>query len=92
MTQPEIDSAMLDTHRLSDAEAAALERDAGCLVVRLAPTRGRPVFVEAGQANTFAAHLAKDRPGQLYGVFKLARVYHRPAPVPSPDGESGAGA
>lgn len=86
MTQAEIDRVMIESHRLSDADASELEQQTGCLVARIGPdTRGRPVFVEADQAHAIAAHLARQSPGRLYGVFKLARAYHQPAPPPPPE-------
>ena len=66
----------IETHRLSDTDAEQLEREAGYLVVRLAPTRGDFRWAKTEQdAHDLAAKLSNVT-GALYAVFKPARLYH----------------
>jgi len=100
MTQPEIDKAMVETHRCNESEAAELRILTGAVVARTGPDwRGGPFFVEAAEAHKIAAGLAGRYPGLLYSVFILAADYYAPppeapspSPPPPPDVESEVGA
>lgn len=75
MTDPP--SLIIETQRPGDVEAAELERLTGCLVVRLAPTRGEPIWAtDEDKAANSARKLMKQEPGSLYAYFKPIRFYH----------------
>lgn len=78
---------IIETHRLSDADAGELERRGGCLVVKmsldLTGPMTPPVRVEDyDQACLTAAYMAAQDPRRTFAVYKPASFYHAESAQP----------
>ncbi len=83
----------IETHRLGDADAQGVQRQAGCIVSEITgkPPAIQPVVVcEFIEACRVASDLARRHPGHTFAVFKPAVTYSLEAVAPPPVVEESA--